>query len=199
MLKSDKLPYLFTILIALVAYSVTKIADRLEKLPILEYSVAKQSGSKDCNGTHHVTLTNLSTERAITDLVIRVAPQKPGGRITEQSMHYEPPLIFMPEEIREMRLCPDAAEFQITGLPPYCVVDLCVTVQDSDTVSVHYHYTRQVFRFMPRGLQTFIVRYELNILVGLLGASFLLLVTYAIFLWRTRSPADNKGRFENNT
>jgi hypothetical protein len=201
-LKSDKLPYLFTVLIALVTYSVTKVADRLDEMPIIEYSIVKQSGSKDGDNSMNIVLTNLSSQKVLTDLVFLVHAE---GPIKQWGVQVGPPLTifggYNEPFGRELTPSPDEKfkTFKIKGLRPYCPVTLSVIVKGSDRLSLSYPYTDELFRLMPRGLQTIIVRHELDILVALVGMSLLLLIMYALFLGRSGVPAHSQSGANKRT
>jgi|SRR5437588_3910779 len=179
-IRSDKVPYVVTLLLAGIAWSTTRIVDRVTQIPILEFCIREQSQGGEravsCN------VTNLCY-KIFRDLNLYLTTEDAGTHIQRPEIAYIKPI--MPNILKDKtpELEDETATYTLTELQPFCTASLRAAVKGSGLVSLRYNSSStEPIRLVGWGLSTFIVRHEIGIYMGLVICWLVALVVYGFFL-----------------
>ena len=200
-LTLEKIPYLLTMLFALIGWTLTHIADRLLQSPIIEYRVEEQQDNND--RTVSLTLTNISKDKLFKDVQFDWLIQdiNKGKFIRDSSYLTEfPPMTLQTTEETEE----DHVRFTIKEFHPSWKLQLTSKVLGSALPTLHFSTMSNIQEKNPTvepiflidaSFETFLVKNELEILFYLLLLWFLLIMAYIIlFFSKAKSFGNDQGK-----
>jgi hypothetical protein len=170
---NKEVPYLVTVLVAILAWSITHIADRVVTSPTVEFSLRAEKSSS--GQTIKVTLRNLS-DRSFVNL--RFELQGNNIRPCSRPMVFEPPAWASSSGPEQGT---DAVAFQVSQLQPGWTVILCGSYQANDQEPLFVlksSQNNQAIMLRRPGLATWILRFETALIATLAIAAAL-----AIAVW----------------
>jgi hypothetical protein len=174
----NNIPFLFTVLLSVFAWTINQIVSDLEKQPIIEVTnVQYNANSKELA----YLLTNVSNSKLFTDLTFELY-----GGITSCLNKQE--VILGPPNMKSVDTKPascngvDAVEFTVNEFHPNSSIRLLAGVEFKETYanSALYVKSNQAIKITPKSFQTYLIKNKLSVLIALFALWFILIVVY---LW----------------
>jgi len=174
-LNAKDVPYLITILVAIAAWAITHVADRLLKSPVIEYSIDKSLAG--ATRTVKVTILNLSSTAFFGQ---KFELQGTGLKPCTVAMDFQPPA-WASGSTPEPGT--NGVAFVIDQLQPGWSVVLCGTYPASgpEPAFLLKDGAKQAIELRQRGLRTWIVKYETELIIALALSAILLFVLWLAF------------------
>ena len=190
-LIDDKLPYLFTILIAIIAYQIDHLINSTIDTPIIEYKFNKlgsiDSGQYSIDNLQ-IQLTNLNKKRAFKNLAFYIKYKtKDDTTYTSDNAIYDPELIavapapFLPDSCAKSWHA-KFNRYQIPFLQPGGSYLVKMTVKHKITEDEFPNIrltTSETVWLKGSDTQTFIIKNQILINICIILISLLLIVGYA--------------------
>lgn len=176
-------PFLLTVLLSLLAWSLSRVVDRTTAAPTVTYECARDAQNA---GTTRCALTNVSQEKVFRGLrlyVTRTAPQISAPRLDWHapcidSLNREEPTksdeTGKSYDVTIARLDPGCQVDLVTQAAPDSQIDLRITSSDSAAV-----------RFEPASCATWVAQHERGTLLVLIAFWSLLILAYGFFWARS--------------
>jgi hypothetical protein len=176
---SDKAPYIVTILLAALTWSLTHFADRLLATPMLRYEI--QDLSSQDRKTQFLTFKNITRDKTFRDVhLILAAPAD--GLFTEGAII---PIQPAWEGDQPYQMAGRTFEFTFPEIQPGWTIEVSVGYTGSSPPTIRLSSTKQTIYAVTPSAETFLVEHELGILIGLavtwavvLGIVWLFALTY---------------------
>jgi hypothetical protein len=175
-LNKKEIPYLITILVAIVGWSITHVADRVLKSPVVEYSTSVDTTSEP--RTIKVTILNLSNKAFVN---LRFELQGQGVKACNVPMSFRPPAWAsnsVPEEGT------DGVGFVISQLQPNWKVTMCGEYRGGgkDPLFVLKDGSPdQSIELRQPDLATWILKHEAELMIVLAAIGSLGVVAWIVF------------------
>ncbi|ELB2822387.1 hypothetical protein QNE82_004579 [Vibrio alginolyticus] len=172
----NNIPFLFTVLLSVFAWTINQIVSDLEKQPIIEITnVQYNASSKELA----YLLTNVSNNKLFQDLTFELY-----GGITSCSDKQE--VILGPPNMKSVDTKParcngsDAVEFTVNEFHPNSSIRLLAVVELKETYenSALYVKSNQAIKISPYSLQTSLIKNKFSVLMVLFALWFILIVVY---------------------
>src|SRR5262245_58465263 len=113
-LASDRVPYVLTLLVGLLGYTVKHVGDRMASAPLIEY---RRTTEEIPVLKTSCAITNLSRSAMLERLHFSLVPENPQAEISRANFAWHPPLT-REKDAPDQRLSKASAEFDIPHLPP---------------------------------------------------------------------------------
>lgn len=188
MFKLDNAPYLFTLIIAMLGWLLTRVVDEATKSPLVAYSVhdfVNAQGAREFT----VRVHNIAHATAFRNLYL-VLTNLDGVRskFAYANAQYEAPA-HVSEERKTTATWGDTwAGILLKELQPETAVRLATQIEGPDVPLVRCESATDTVRLVKENWQTWAVESETKILFGLALVLMLLLIFYAVYLARTKVP-----------
>ena len=177
----EKPPFILAILLAGLAWALTRYADILDRSPIIEYQILLESREDPPRVT--VVLENLTWDKKFSNLKFRLT-----------AVDVKNPRINPIPPASEGDVAPTAngetAQFEIRAFHPGWRFELAANYNASANANVSFRLENSpdTVRLIERSLETFIVRYQALIVAGLVVVWSM--VTVFIYIRNTRGAND---------
>lgn len=174
----NNIPFLFTILLSVFAWTINQIVSELERQPIIEITdVRYDANSKELS----YLLTNVSNNKLFKGLIFEVY-----GGIT--SCFNKQEVILGPPNMKSIDTDPatcngvDSVEFPVSEFHPNSSIRLLANVEFKGTYESNALYVKsnQAIKVTPQSFQTYLIKNKLSVLIVLFAIWFILIVVY---LW----------------
>jgi hypothetical protein len=158
---SDKAPYIVTILMAALTWALTHVADRLLATPMLQYEV--QDLSSQGRQTQYLTFKNITRDKTFRGVhLVLTAPAD--GLFTQGAVI---PVQPASEGDKPYQLVGRTFEFTFPELQPGWKVEISVDYTGSGRPSIRLSSSDQTIYAVKPSLETWLVEYDLEVLLGL--------------------------------
>jgi hypothetical protein len=168
----DKAPYIITILMAALTWSLTHIVDRLLATPMLRYEVRNQSTQG--RQTQYWTFRNITRDKTFRDVRLLLTASA-DGLFTEGAVI---PVQPASEGDKPHQMAGRTFEFTFPELQPGWKIEIFVSYTGTAPPSIRLSSTNQTIYAVMPSVETFLVEHELGILLLLVGVW-----TFAILVW----------------
>lgn len=178
-LKTEKFPYLLTILFALIGWGLTHSVDRLINSPIIEYKLKKEF-SENGGKTVSYEITNISRDRLFENLEFKLLCKRGyKGKFLKAKSKPFPPM-DLPEEVE---FGDEYVKITIPEFHPDWKFILTVKMSEDFYPTLHFSSKNSAtgnkpIRLLQSGFETCIIKHELQIIVGLIALWLLTIVIY---------------------
>jgi hypothetical protein len=178
---SDKAPYVVTILMAALTWSLTHVADRLLATPMLQYEV--QDLSSQGRQTQYLTFKNITRDKTFRGVrLVMTAPAD--GLFTQGAVI---PVQPASEGDRPYQMVGRTFEFTFPELQPGWKVEISVDYTGSAPPTIRLSSSEQTIYAVKPSVETWLVEYELYILIGFAAIWVFLLVLIWLLSPRKRA------------
>jgi hypothetical protein len=192
--KTDKFPYLLTILIALAGWSLSRIIEKITEAPTIEYSVKtvkEDSGKK----TYRLYIHNIS-KTLLKKMVFKISYYD-----SQLNKISNPNIITIPPAFKDdLAVGDDApnneyATYEINQMQPGWKYILTADIEGDD-LPVFYmkSVNDETIRMKELGIETLLIRGQTYIIVGLFLIWSVLIVIYLSYI----SKAETAKKTEDN-
>lgn len=194
----EKTPYLLTILFVALGWTISQVSTDLTKSPIIEY---KQCRKTKTNETKHIfTITNISSEKAFSNLIFNLRPEPTSGAkcLGETRMIVPPPTELKNPSQEEGACQPECvngkyANYILPQLQPGAIVQLVMNTDKAADVNI-YIWCNDPVRLVESSLQTLVVKNRFCVMIGLICIWAFLISLYLVLLHKKRrSNPKNEG------
>lgn len=178
----NNIPFLFTVLLSVLAWTTNQIVSSLEKEPILE--VTSKEYDKSTNKLTYV-LTNISSNKLFKELTFEIY----GGIIDcfgEQDVILGPPNMKSMSTPKPKCNESESVDFTVDEFHPSSTIKLVSHVKflDNRDSSALYVKSNNAIKVVHNSLQTFLIKHKLEILITLFVVWFILIVIYVFCVRR---------------
>lgn len=187
MWRADQVPYLFTLIIAVLGWLVTRAVDEVDKSPMITYHI--ENGMRDGMRTCTAHLHNISADKVFRNLLIAlVYPKEKMEGANFKTVEFRYPAPAMRQDQNRPREYTDKwmAQSVISELQPGATIDLITTLEGQEEPSVHCQSAEAV-RLVRRSAFTDAVEHEPALLLGLAVVLTVFLCIY-LFVALRKSP-----------
>ena len=200
-LIADKLPYLFTILIAITAYQLDHIISNVSETPIIEYGFSILN-SKDSAGfkvdSIKVTIRNLNKKTAFKNLEFDIKYRS--GRRSKPTEVYDADLI----PISPAPILPDSDayswrsqynHYKIPQLQPdgeYWAILKIRDKKELNNMPMIYLSSSDNVWLTESNMETFVIRNQIWINIVLIALSFFMMILYANHMNNAQTSTSNE-------
>lgn len=172
----NSVPFLFTVLLSVLAWTTSEIISVLENSPVIEITSKSYDLS---NKKLTYVLTNVSNSILFNNLIFEISGDN-AKCVGELNVYHGPP--NMKGENTKPSECSggNSAEFAVEEFHPASMIRLVGTFEftlNQDN-SALYLKSKSAVKVLPSGLQTFLIKNKLEILVSLFTLWFILILTY---------------------
>lgn len=169
-MDNGKIPFLITLILAIIGWAVTHLVDRISSAPTIEFRTSTRAYTG--NNIFIVQLTNLSSDHAFRNLLLQLqAPS--GGKVT--GLHILPVQpAFEGDDPTHVAQSGDAW-FKFAELQPEGTFYAEATYV-GDPPKVRISLPTKSARIVAPSLETALVRNELAVLIGLICAGMVILL-----------------------
>jgi hypothetical protein len=169
---NGKIPFLFTLILTIIGWAVAHVVDRISTAPTIEFETSNRvRGSEK---VFIVQLTNLSSDRTFRGLQLQLqAPT--ASKVTALYIRPVEPG-FEGDEPTHVAQTGDAW-FKFAELQPEGTF-FAEATYTGDPPKVRISLENGTARVVAPSLETFLVRYEVKVLIGLICVGMFLLVIY---------------------
>lgn len=182
-LKTEKFPYLLTILFALIGWSLTHSVDRLINSPIIEYKLKKECSG---NGRKLVSyeITNISRDRLFENIEFKLLCKRGcKGKFLQAKLKLPPPMDIS----EEVEMDDDYVKFSIPELHPDWKLLLTVEMSEDFNPTLHFSSKKSAndnkpIRLLRSSFETYLIKHELKIIIGLIVFWSLLIILYLVLI-----------------
>lgn len=182
MLYQEKAPYLLTLLFSALAWTVAQVAEDAARNPVLEYK--KQTMASGEATSNVFTLTNISSDRALSGITVKLRIKKEGDAmcIEQPKMLIFPPMELSDPDGKEEASSPEyiddiCASYRIPKLQPGAIVRLTMKTNKNVPVEI-YVWSKDTVKVVEASLQTRIIKRKFTVLVFLIVLWSLLILIY---------------------
>jgi hypothetical protein len=171
----DKAPYIVTILMAALTWSLTHIADRLLATPMIRYEV--QNLSTQGRQAQYLTFKNITRDKTFRGLRL-VLTAAADGQFTQGAV-----IPFQPasEGDRPYQLAGRTFEFTFPEFQPGWKIEISVGYTGSAPPTLRLSSADQTIYAVVPSLETLLVEYDLEVLIGLAVIWIIALVVIWLF------------------
>jgi hypothetical protein len=159
---SDKAPYIVTVIIAVLAWSLTQVVGRLLATPMLRYSIEENSGAGD--KTQYIRLKNITRDKTFRNLRLVVAAP-PGGELTQR------PHVIPSEPAWEGdqpgSFAPRTFEFTFKEIQPNWTFEVAIRYRGPEQPRVRMSNPDATVFIVQPSIQTWLVEHEFEVFVAL--------------------------------
>ena len=182
-LRTEKFPYLLTILFALIGWGLTHSVDRLINSPIIEYKLTKEF-TENRKQLVSYEITNISRDRLFQNIEFKLLHKRGSkGKLSQANSKTFPPM-DLPEQVQF------GAEYATITIPEFHPDwKFVLTVEMSEDFYPTLHFSsknpaagNRPIRLLRSGFETYIIKHELQIIVGLIALWLLTIVIYLAFI-----------------
>lgn len=192
--SATQLPALVSVLLAMCAWSVAHIVDRVLSSPIAEYSVSPATGA-DGTTKLEVKFANLSADKEFRNVTVFLVRRPEDAALKFVSFNMRPRAPFYVElQASKPSVNPDSVKVTIASWPPGAEWVLEGSYVGSGIPVVQYHAPDAPIVLRERSLETIIVRNELCILISLT----VLWALIVVFLLSFNSSSGPRAEEANN-
>lgn len=190
MIYKKEVPYLLTILFIVLGWTINQTVTNLSQTPIIEYDI--NTNPENGKIKHTIVLTNISLDKAFTDLVVRlktpkVSEAKLECHLKPKTNYLSPTTAGDPSEYVHPKPCSNKegsirqyTEHTIEKLQPNASVEL-ITYTDKITKIEVGLWSNEAVNLIEQDLKTISIKYQFNILIGLIVLLFILIISYIFF------------------
>lgn len=189
MLNRENAPFLFTILLGLVAWTATKAIDRVVSTPLLKYELAE--ARRDGHREVSVLFTNVSNV-LFKDLDVTLLVQDSVGSI-EGTPVFSAELPMLVNQRLEPELANDSATFKVPQLHPGGRFKIAARVSDDAVPLIGVNSTAGPISPTSPSLSTWVVEHQILILVSL---SLIGLAVAGVYLFVLAKAVPGEPRYE---
>jgi len=179
-LRLKEAPYAVTLLVAALGWSLTQAIGRLTEMPIIEYKLHDRID----HGTRLVTceVTNICGKvfRNL-NLYLTVEEGKP-ATISDPEIGFVKPIMPDPFQSRAAYTQGRNAAYFVPELQPFCSTLLEVRVDGAAALELRYYSGSETIRLIERSFQTWLVKNEIEIMIGLFAFWLFMLMLYVILV-----------------
>ncbi|MCE9687442.1 hypothetical protein LZP73_14730 [Shewanella sp. AS16] len=179
----NNIPFLFTILLSVFAWTTNQIVSSLEKEPVIE--ITSKSYESDTQKLTYV-LTNVSSSYLFKNLTFEIYDDS-AKCFGKQDVILGPPNMKAQDTKKPQCSSEKSAEFEIYEFHPSSSIYLVANIMfdENRVVSALYVKSNEAIKVLPSGLQTFLIKHKLGILMSLFATWFVLICAYICFAKRS--------------
>lgn len=162
MFLSDKVPYIVTILVGALAWSVTHVVDRLNNTPLLKYDMLiKQSGGSP---SLIITLQNVTNNKVFKNLSIVASTSENGAiksigiRPTEPAFEGDSPYTISTNR--------RTAQITLPVIQPGWLFEVTIKYTGANRPRLRIDTSNDIVMLTMPGIKTFLVAYEFEVILG---------------------------------
>jgi hypothetical protein len=170
-------PYVLTLLVAALGWSVTHTVDRLTQMPIIEYKI--HDPTKYGERVIKCEVTNIC-DKVFRDLNLYLTVAQ--GKmliISTPEIGFVKPIMPDPFRSKAAYIQGHNAAYFVPELQPLCSVSLETRARGPGDVELRYYNGHEAIRLIEAGFQTWLVENEIEIMFGLIICWLLLLILFA--------------------
>ena len=188
-LTQTSVPYLVTILMAVVGWATLRAVDAVESASV-EYCVHREDGGA------HISVENLTREKRFRDLRFATAFRAGvDGEINKADLEAIPPAFEGDSPGGEIGGERRSAEFVIPDLQPGARFEMAVSFTSDEEPDFRLMTARDSLELLPCSTFTYVVKHEVQFVVGLALVGLALVL---IFLWASRPEDPEPLVFEDD-
>jgi hypothetical protein len=182
---SEKAPYIVTLIIAGLAWTITHIVDRLLATPMLTYQI--QELAENGKRSVYITLNNIERDRAFRDVRLTLTAA-PGDSLSN-------PVIIPVEPASEGDQPGMQAgrtfDFKFPEIQPGGRFEISASYKGPTRPSLRISLANGSIYAVQPSTETFLVEHEIEVLTGLVVVWLITLVGVSIFHNRTAGVVDD--------
>jgi hypothetical protein len=172
----QQFPYLFTVLVGIIAWLITHVADRLAASPIVAYTVSSYRIASGLNADYKIE--NISNDKLIENIDF-ILVSMPGDSIIDCKYELLAPLKSQPTE-DYLDKSSQYTKFHLSGFQPHCALMLHSYLSGNEPLPLRFS-SKSPALLEESGIDTFILKHEIGLLTILVIVGTLLLVFYYRF------------------
>lgn len=196
-IKIKKFPYLVTILFLSIGWGLTHIVDRILQSPIIEYKLTVKECSKDWKILSYL-ITNISRDKSFQGLKFSLVLEdsKKGRFLSIIGPKLYPP-IWESKSGEKPHLEPEYVEFDVKELQPNSKVGVEIKLSGDYYPDLRFSSENQTIILLKANCETFLVKNEFYIILGLIGFWFVLIVFYLYCIARNEKNSKSICHCQN--
>ena len=186
MLERERVPFLLTLLLAVLGWSVTYMVDQLGSSPVIRYT--KKTDPSQNTITYNIK--NISRSTLFKKVRFYVVLKGEGKSLGDPLIRIYPPLYLGEERVQPEWKPGNYAEFQIAAFQPGCEMDMIVKTEKPADSTIHVTCDEAVL-LIENSLRTLLLEHEMKILGGLIALWVLGIAAYLIRI-NSKTPSRKK-------
>ena len=195
--KTDKLPFLLTILFGLSAWSLTRIVDNFVSSPILEYKIAYNRSSLD-SGYIYYSINNIGSH-VLKNVQFRLSYFSPqDGRVLSGEIITKAPATKININTTLDEANNEFIEYEIPQIQPGWEYILSAGIKGpKHPILSFYSKDNETINLKEVSVTTFLIKHQNSIIYYLLLVWIICILGYFIFLSRENSKQEKIEGYES--
>lgn len=184
MLFKENFPFIFTLIIAALGWTLTHFADRVVNYPVLEYKVYEYN-SKTNSILYRIRNISSSSLFSNINFYIEIAEDNKAHCIDPPDLKIPPPTHFGDERIQPKCIDGEYAIFEVPQLHPNTEIQLIFRVNKNVKTNLRVFCKNQAVKLVSSSPTTYLIRNEIIILYFLV-AFWIICIGFFVLLMKTR-------------
>jgi hypothetical protein len=183
-MASDNTPFIVTLVIGVLGWTLSHIADRIEQSPAIKYSLTQETVGP--NSWVNLDIKNITENKKFKNLtIVLAAPDK--SSFKDAQIVPRPPAF---EGDAPWRLAGRTAQFTIPAIQPGWEFHIMGEYNGTGKAVVRFisDDSESVVRAIEPSIETWLAEYESDILYGLVIVWLLVLTGHLLFRYRAKVP-----------